>query len=155
MRKKQLLATTLAATLALSGCSGYGQNEGIGTVLGAVAGAVIGSQFGSGDGQLVAVALGTLIGAMVGQQIGRELDERDREAAAYAYDQAASAPIGATQSWSNPESGNYGTVTPVDEGYDETGNYCRTFDQTIVVDGEVKQTTGTACQNDDGSWHII
>src|SRR3546814_16779391 len=93
-----------------------GQKETGGTLVGAGLGALVGSQIGGGTGQLAAVALGTLAGAYFGNEVGKSLDRADKAAAAQAYNQASTAPIGQHISWRNQESGHSGTVTPLREG---------------------------------------
>ena len=60
-----------------------------------------------------------------------------------------------TVRWNNPESGNYGTVTPTRDGYSSAGRYCREYQQTIVVNGRNQTGYGQACQSPDGSWEIV
>src|SRR3546814_12249058 len=98
-----------------------GQKETGGTLVGAGLGAFVGSQIGGGTGQLAAVALGTLTGAYFGSEVGKSLDRADKAAAAQAYNKALTAPIGQHISWSNPESGHSGTVTPLRQGHTQSG----------------------------------
>jgi surface antigen len=117
---------------------------------------LIGSQFGHGGGQLAAVAIGTLGGALIGSEIGRSMDQADHAAYQNAAAQAQTAPVGETITWNNPESGNYGSITPTREGVQsETGAYCREYQQEIVVGGKAQQGYGQACRQPDGSWKII
>lgn len=153
MRKSAVAGLAIAA-LALAACD-QGPKQNIGTIAGAAGGAVIGSQIGSGGGRHVAIAVGTLIGAMVGSEIGRQLDERDKLLHAEAYEKAQTAPIGETITWSNPESGNEGYVTPVRAGTTGSGKYCREFQQTVIIGGEPEQAYGIACRQPDGSWQIV
>ena len=67
-----------------------------------------------------------------------------------AFIQATAAPIGKTIAWNNPNTGNYGTVTPVREGTSNTGEYCREFRQTI---GGTKGYA-VACRQGDGAWRM-
>ncbi len=67
-----------------------------------------------------------------------------------AFIQATAAPIGKTIAWNNPNTGNYGTVTPVREGTSNTGEYCREFRQTI---GGTKRYA-VACRQGDGAWRM-
>lgn len=150
------IAPLLAATLFLAACSSdAGQKQTAGTVLGGIGGAVLGSQIGGGSGRLVATALGTLAGAMIGSDIGKTLDRADQVALRQAETQAHETPVGETIVWNNPDSGNYGTVTPVREGTStQTGAYCREYQTTVTVGGREQQGYGTACQQPDGSWKI-
>ncbi len=156
MKLKTLLAgATIALMTAACAESGYGPKQTVGGLGGAAAGGLIGAQFGSGSGKLAATAAGVLIGALIGSEIGRQLDEADRIRANEAINRAHSAQIGQTITWNNPQSGNYGTVTPTREGTSSTGAYCREFQQTIVVGGKSQQGYGTACRQPDGSWQIV
>ncbi|MBO6827157.1 MAG: glycine zipper 2TM domain-containing protein [Sneathiella sp.] len=154
---KKLIAGSVVVMLAVSGCASQRDNpkQTGGAVLGGVGGALLGSMIGSGSGRLVAVAAGTLVGAMIGSEIGKSLDAADRAAIDRAENRATTAPIGETITWSNPDSGNSGTVTPVREGRDTGGRYCREFRQTIEVGGRLEEGYGTACRQEDGSWQIM
>lgn len=102
----RLVTVVLVAAMALSaGCADTGElnKEKIGTGFGALAGGLIGSRFGSGGGRLVAALVGTVAGAWLGNRFGSYLDERDRERAAKAMQQAA--VTGRDQTWKNPDSG--------------------------------------------------
>ena len=154
---KNFIATLAVAAFVLAGCSDYsgmGNKQMIGGGTGAVLGGLAGSQFGKGNGQLVGVGVGALLGTMVGSSIGKSLDRADLAYAQQAHQQAYTAPIGQSINWNNPESGHYGTVTPVRDGRSTTGRYCREYSQTIYVDGRSETGKGTACQNSDGTWQI-
>lgn len=144
-----------AIALSLAACSEGGQKENFGTILGGIGGAVAGSQFGGGRGQLVGVAVGTLAGAFLGREIGKSLDKADQAHMQRAETSARTAPIGQQISWSNPDSGNSGTVTPTREGRDQAGNQCREYQTTVTVGGKQEQAYGTACRQQDGSWKVI
>ena len=153
-----VIKIALAGMLALSlaACEGSGTKQTLGTLLGGVGGAVAGAQFGSGKGQLAATAAGALLGAFVGSEVGKSLDNADRAAMQRAEEQATLAPVGKTVRWDNPDSGNYGSVTPTREGRHTTsGEYCREFQQSVTIGGDTEQAVGTACQNPDGTWRII
>ena len=142
--------------IGLAACQTTGQKQTGGTLLGAAAGGLLGSQFGQGTGQLAFTAAGTILGAFVGNQIGQSLDRTDRLFADRAVQQAAAAPVGQTITWSNPDSGNYGTVTPVRDGQDtNTGAFCREYQTTVTVGGRSESAFGTACLQPDGSWKIV
>ncbi len=151
------LGMVVLFAVALGACQTTGgQKQTGGTLLGAGLGALAGSQIGSGRGKLVAVAVGALGGAMLGNSVGRSLDKADRLHAGRATHAAQTAPIGQPIEWRNPDSGNYGTVTPVREGNDrDTGAYCREYQQTVTVNGRSEQAYGTACREPDGSWKIL
>jgi len=152
-----LVIPALAAAFGLAGCENGSQpnKQDIGTVLGGIGGAVIGAQFGKGTGQLVGVAAGALAGAYLGNQIGSSLDKADKTAMEQASTKATTAPLGQPISWSNPDSGHSGTVTPTREGTAANGDYCREFQQTVTVGGKTEKAFGTACRQPDGSWKIV
>ena len=155
---RKLTAVSLAAvlTLSLAACeSTGGQKQTGGAVLGGVGGAIAGAQFGSGTGRIAAAALGTLLGALVGSEVGRSLDKADLAYANQANQRAQVAPINQPIQWRNPESGNYGTITPVREGtQSSTGAYCREFQQTVTIGGKTESAYGTACRQPDGTWQV-
>lgn len=157
MKRITIPAAVGIAALVLTGCaSDSGPKQGFGTLLGGVGGAVAGAQFGSGTGQLVGVAAGTMIGALLGNEVGKSLDRADQ---AYAYRSASSAleyaPSGHATTWSNPDSGNYGTVTPVRTYQARSGEYCREYQTSVTVGGRHERGYGTACRQPDGSWEIV
>jgi surface antigen len=36
-----------------------------------------------------------------------------------------------------------------------SNEYCREFQQTVVIGGEEEQAHGTACRQSNGSWRIV
>ena len=154
MTIKPVIAAVLAAFVLVGCAQNAGNKQTFGTLGGAIAGGLLGSQFGSGSGQLVATGIGTLLGAYAGSEIGASLDRADQ---AYAQQAAQSSlessTTGTATTWQNPDSGNYGTITPTNT-YPRGNSYCRDFTQTIYVEGRSETATGTACRNPDGSWSI-
>ena len=65
------------------------------------------------------------------------------------------AQTGTTSSWTNPDSGNSGTITPTKTYQASSGEYCREYQQTVTVGGKTEQAFGTACRQPDGSWKIV
>ena len=68
---------------------------------------------------------------------GKSLDKADQ---AYATSTAGTAlennKSGQTSTWSNPDSGNSGTITPIQTSYNESGEPCREYQQTVIIGGE-------------------
>ncbi|OHB25896.1 MAG: hypothetical protein A2X84_05275 [Desulfuromonadaceae bacterium GWC2_58_13] len=154
---KRILALLVVLSMLMFGCSPtMGPKEGAGTLLGAGTGALLGAQVGQGRGTIVAVAIGTLAGAILGQEIGKSLDRADQimmeRNAQYALEYTRT---NQPTTWRNPDSGNYGTLTPVDTYQTSQGRYCREYYQTVTVGGEPQQAYGTACRQPDGSWLIV
>ncbi len=152
------LALAMAVTLPLASCATmqetYQENPKavLGTVLGTAAGAGIAAAAGGGAGWIVG---GALMGGLLGGVIGNRLDARDKrlatEAAARAFEQNRS---GQATVWSNPDSGNSGSITPTRTYQLANGQYCREYQQTVNVGGERHQAYGTACRQADGSWQV-
>ncbi len=157
MRNLFLIPLVLASFTA-AGCESFqdsGTKQTIGTGAGALIGGILGSKVGGGSGQLWATGGGALLGALVGSEIGKSLDRADMQYLGQANQRAQTAPLGESVAWNNPESGNYGTVTPVRDGRSTTGRYCREYQQEIFIGGQRETATGTACENPDGTWEIV
>lgn len=156
MRAKFIIPAVAATAIVLAGCEGQGTKQIGGGLLGGAGGAVAGSQFGSGKGQLVATAIGALAGAFIGSEVGKSLDKADRSAMhRTSHNALETSKTGQTSSWTNPDSGNSGTVTPQRTYQTASGEYCREYQQTVTVGGKTEQAYGTACRQPDGSWKIV
>lgn len=153
---KKLLTMIVILALTTTGCaSSVGPREESGTLLGAGTGALIGAQFGSGEGQLVAIALGTLAGALIGQDVGRTLDQADQDYMRQtAQSSLETSPSNRTSTWVNPDSGHSGSITPTNTYRNDRGQYCREYQQKVVINGSQQQAYGHACRQADGSWKI-
>jgi len=144
--------------LGLSGCiqAHDGPKQTGGTLIGAGLGALAGAQIGQGRGRLAAVAIGALTGAALGNEIGRSLDRADRLQLSGATKAAYQAPLGKKIRWENPNSGNFGSVTPSREGrHQHTGARCRKIENRMTVRGRSREYVGVACQARDGSWTVM
>ncbi|MBK19646.1 MAG: hypothetical protein CMM52_12500 [Rhodospirillaceae bacterium] len=141
----------------LTACSGNDRNETGGAVIGGVIGGLLGSQIGGGKGRVAASAAGAALGVFLGSRIGKKLDKVDKIHAAQTHQSALETnPVGQTSSWSNPDSGNSGTVTPTRTlASADTGQPCREYQQTVTIDGKTEQAYGRACRQPDGSWQIV
>lgn len=160
--KKLFLMMAAVSLLSLTACEtttggqGFTMNkQTVGTGIGALAGGLAGSQIGDGSGRLWATGAGVLLGSLIGSSVGSSLDKADIAYAQRASTQATTAPIGQQIAWNNPQSGNSGYVTPVRDGRDTNGRYCREYQQTIVVGGRKETGYGTACQAPNGDWEVI
>ncbi len=152
------LAVTVIGIIGLGGCmpAHQGPKQTGGTLIGAGLGALAGSQIGDGRGQMAAVAIGALAGAALGNEIGQSLDRADRLHLGSAAEAAQSVPLGKRIRWSNPSSGNYGSIMPWREGtHRRTGAQCREFHNQLTVRGLTREYTGVACQALDGSWTLM
>ena len=151
-------ATLMAAPVSAQDCNqgSTGGTEIVGTLLGAALGGLLGSQIGGGTGNKVAIGAGVLAGGLLGNKIGSSMDCEDRRYhQGTAQDTLEYQRTGTAGSWQNPESGHRGTITPTRTYQRDDGDYCREFLQTITVDGQLEEATGTACRQSDGSWNIV
>ncbi len=157
MMKQFKLAIVGVVALSMTACTDAGDQEVMGTLVGAGLGAFLGSQLGGGGGgTMAAVAIGTLAGGAIGNQIGRRLDEADRMKMTQATQVALeTSPSGVTTDWYNPDTGVSGTVTPQPRQSIGDEQYCREYQQTVTIGGEVQEAYGMACRQPDGSWRII
>jgi surface antigen len=153
MTKFLTIGLAAAIVIGTAGCEGNQQTGG--AVLGAGTGALIGAA--AGRGAPAAIAIGAVAGALIGSEIGRRLDERDRMMYAQAAAAAAAQPVGTTSTWTNPDTGNRGTVTPTSNVVRAAdGRTCRNFTETITLkDGSSDTIRGRRCQNADGSWEFV
>jgi surface antigen len=140
----------------LMACAGDSNpKRSMGAVLGTIGGAVVGSQMGKGSGRMVSTAIGALAGSVIGADIGKTLDRVDQMSMKQAEQEAHAAPIGSKIVWNNPDTGNSGSVTPLREGNNsKTGNYCREYNTTLIINGRHQRAYGTACRQPDGSWKV-
>ena len=133
-----------------------GGGEVVGTLLGAALGGFLGAQIGDGTGNKVAIGAGVLAGGLLGNKLGASMDCQDQQ---YHVDTTQNAleyqPAGQSSNWVNPDTGHSGTVTPVKTFQTAEGINCREFTQTLTVDGQVEEVTGTACRQADGTWKIV
>jgi len=146
----------IAILLTATACTTTGGPKQIGgTLIGGTAGALAGSQIGSGRGQLAAVAIGTLAGAFLGNEAGKSLDRADRLFMQRSVHQSLQASrTGTSATWTNPDTGNSGTVTPTRTVQTASGRFCREFQQTVTIGGKTESAYGTSCRQPDGSWRI-
>jgi surface antigen len=157
-RNARTLAPLLALALLVSSCATMVQTVEdnpkavLGTVLVGAAGAGIAAAAGGGTGAIIGAGLG---GALIGGLIGNRLDARDKRMAEAAAQQAfENNRAGQSSVWQNPDSGHSGTITPTRTYQIANGQYCREYQQTIVVGGQPEKAYGTACRQPDGTWQI-
>lgn len=151
------LALTLAVTSPAQANCAPDSTEGIvGGIAGAVIGGFLGSKVGSGSGRTAAMIGGAALGGLLGNNVATRLTCQDQQAA-YRTTQASleNYPTGQPASWNNPDSGNYGTVTPIRSYTGQAGRDCREFEQKIFIDGKPETGYGKACRQPDGSWQIV
>jgi len=155
--RNSALGIAFISMAVLGACNQYGgEKETLGGLSGAAVGGLAGAQVGSGSGQLAATAVGALVGFFIGSEVGKSLDKADQLYAERTASQALETnPTGETSSWSNPDSGNSGSITPTRTAHLDSGQPCREYQQTVTISGETQKAYGTACREADGSWRIV
>jgi surface antigen len=131
-----------------------GDDALLGTGIGAAIGGLFGSQIGHGPGQFAATTTGVVVGGLVGNSVGHQMDEDSSR-----YPSGGSAVViepappiaynGYTPNYVAPPAPPPTYVDP------NAGTYCREYSQEIRIDGELKESYGTACLQPDGSWRIV
>jgi Surface antigen len=148
-----LLAGLLMVMFSACVVSPPGPRATVGGLGGAAAGGLLGAVLGGGA---KGIASGALLGGLLGGAIGDKMDQADRQYASQATYQAfEKEPSGFSSTWRNPDSGNYGEVTPTRTYQAANGTYCREYQQTITVAGKTERSYGTACRQPGGGWKII
>ena len=137
----------------------------LGGLLGGAAGAGIGAAFGGGKGAAIGGVSGLLLGALAGNSIGRNRNRYDPPPQQgyyappptyYGYQQQ---PAGYAQGYAAPPAYTappaYAPQSVPAQAPAYSANYCRDFNQTIIIDGVEKNAYGKACLQQDGSWRIV
>ena len=158
-RTAQWVAPVALLAFLVSGCAELGQTMvdnpkgSTGAALGAASGGLIAAAAG---GNTAGIVGGVLLGGLLGGAIGSALDQRDKQMA-YSTHQATleSTRIGETGTWRNPDTGHYGSYTPTKTYESSSGQYCREYQEKVVIDGKTHSAYGTACRQPDGSWKIV
>ena len=151
------LTFIIALSVSVGACSwNEKRSETLGGVMGGVLGGVLGSKAGKGTGQNVAIILGATLGSMWGQDIAKGMSDVDK----VFHDRTTTDTLeygkpGEQVGWSNPDSGNSGTVTAGETYQNDAGEDCRRFETTAQVEGEDRTAEGTACRMDDGTWQVV
>ncbi len=162
-------ASILIMAMSLSGClESIPRNPGLlttaGTVVGGVAGYGIGNAVGGKNAEWIGTGAGAVLGALLGNQIAQYLDERDRQAAAKATQDALNTPMPSNASgnniqrpaiaWNSDHNPDVrGQTTIVNAGYDTAGRECRAAEEVAYVSGrEIKEQVSYCRDQRSGAW---
>jgi surface antigen len=108
-----VLAGVVSAPTVAQSCDS-GSSEVTGAVVGAVSGGLLGAAIVSGDGQRVAIMVGAIAGGLLGHRFGASLDcDQQRYHSPTVREALELARTGETTERKNPDTGHWGTVTPV------------------------------------------
>jgi surface antigen len=142
MLKKFLLLSLLVMPLLTTSCASKGQTGALG---GAAGGAAIGQAIGRDTGGTL---IGAAVGGLLGYIVGNEMDKNDREHLNQVYESSRSHH---TNTWVNPDNGNYYEVTPKPAYQGSRGYNCREAEILATIDGKPEKTVATACR-ENGQW---
>lgn len=121
----------------------------VGGLIGGVAGGVLGNQLAPHQGRGVATLGGAIIGALIGGAVGQAMDLDDQACIGQVLEYA---PTNRVVQWSDPAQGAFYQVVPLNGYQPGPGRYCREYQTTVTIGGEMQQAYGTACRQPDGSW---
>jgi surface antigen len=157
MTMKQFIAAILIPATLMTGVAAC-DNEQIGTIAGAAGGAAAGRAIGGdGTGGYVGLILGAVAGGYLGGKVGQWLTDKDKQKMSQTTNQALEqGKAGQTYSWTNPDSGNKGNVTPAQTYRNQDGSSCREFSSSVSsLQGQNANGAGVACKQADGTWRIV
>lgn len=128
--------------------------ETVGTLTGILAGAILGHQVGGdSSARALGAGVGMVVGGLVGNQLGSMWDklnaEEQRVHSSIVRESIETSRVGEGHQWYNPDTGHSGRVIITKEE-----EYCREYQQTVIIGGKEEQAYGTACRQPDGSWKI-
>ena len=151
MQRMKVIAASAALLALVSACE---SKQTTGTLVGAAGGGLAGHALGGG---FWGAAAGALIGGLLGSQIGKSMDREDVAKAEQTNQKAMETnSTGQSSTWSNPNTGNSGSVTPTTNAYvAQGGEVCRDFQQTVSAAGSSESARGRACKQADGSWKVV
>lgn len=158
----------MVVVASLSGCLASMPRNGLLTATGAAvgggAGYLIGDAIGGQHATLIGTGAGVIIGGLLGNQIAQYLDERDRQIASKATEDALNTPIPDNQAGNNHQTptivwnsdhnpGVRGRTTIVNTGYDTSGRECRAAEEVAYVGGrEIKEQVSFCRDKNSGAW---
>ena len=150
-------ATQQAGGSASSSCKVLGPKASVGILAGAALGAGAGAAVGNSNNKGAAVLVGALAGAIMGGIAGSSMDKQDCEKAQLALQKMGKAKVGKAIVWSNPSTGNHGTLVPTTKPKMTAQGLCREYKRTTYLKNgqQTGGDTGLTCRTDDGDWEVV
>jgi surface antigen len=114
-------------------------------------------QGGCAQSSLRGAAVESPPAASEGRALRAGLDARDVELARTAVQEALETqPSLRTRFWTNEETGNAGSVTPLRTFQTSTGFYCREYEEVVLSRRYGRAAVRyTACRDLDGEWKLV
>jgi len=105
------------------------------------------------------LACGVLLGHGLGSSTAQNMAVADAVAGRGTRDAALQTVLeahksGSTLPWSSTQAGARGHVTAVSTYRNNSGRFCREFEEARNVDGVAVREAGVACREDDGQWRV-
>jgi surface antigen len=114
------------------------------------------STIGDAKADAAPTAVGSLFGTYHQTTVGKLLDSADRRyAEEVAKKSLEKAPNGTVSKWTNPENRHAGTFTPINSYLSDDRYNCRDYHQSITIDGNTRETDGTACRTGENTWKVV
>lgn len=146
---------------AQNACQAFGprtlSGAAIGVLGGAAGGAGIGALAGGGRAAAIGAGVGALAGLIGGLAVGNSLDKRDCAEAQQALAQMRYAPVGQPAFWRDPQTGSYGSYTPVSAEYQvPDGQFCRRVRQDTTIAGHAPSAQVlVTCRSANGDYTTV
>jgi surface antigen len=138
-------------------CAVLGPKTSVGILGGAALGTAAGAGIGNNKDRAAAMLIGALVGAVAGGLAGANLDKNDCEKAHLALQKMGKARVGKKIVWSNPDTGNHGTLVPTTKAKKTAQGVCREYQRTTTLKNgqQVGGDTGVTCRDEDGDWEVV
>lgn len=105
---------------------------------------------------LLVTGLLLIVAPARGQDLLQPLSSIDQRAANDSFQAALEYNTsGIAANWHNPDADISGRTVPVKTLQTSTGQPCREYQQSVIIDNREQQAYGTACRQADGSWRVV
>lgn len=95
---------------------------------------------------------GVMMGGTLGGDVGKSMDDSDNTRVNQALEaNKTNQPL----TWTNPSSNTTYTITPTRTFTSPTGEPCRDFTASALINGQTQQVYSTACRDSSGQWHVV
>ena len=106
----------------------------------------------STPGTTVSPSSSTRVGGSLSGSVGKSMDDSDN---AKVNQVLETQKTGQTSTWTNSSSAISYTLTPTRTFTSPTGEPCRDFTESALINGQTQQIYGTACRDQNAQWHVI
>lgn len=103
-------------------------------------------------GTTVSNNVNAMTSGMLSGSVGKTMDDTDNRRVNQTLE---SSKTGQTTTWTNSNSNATYTMTPTRTFTSPTGEPCRDFTASALINGQAQQVYSTACRDQSGQWHIV